>query len=991
MKKTIILLAMATLWPFLSTKAQENLIAGTVKEINKKPLPAVTIQQKGTSNSTQTDTNGNFTLKTTSPNGSISVTHMGYLSRTVEFSGATKLEITLYQQQETLRQVEVNTGYYSVKQRNLTGSISSIKAEEIEKQPVTNLLSSLQGRITGAYIQQTSSTPGGNINITIRGRNGIDASSNPLYLVDGVPFGGTTLSNSLSVAGNVYTTGGSSPLNTISPDDIASIEILKDADATAIYGSRGANGVVLITTKKGKSGKTSVDFSAQSGYSTPTRGIDMLRTEDYLALRKLAIALDGTTIKPTDHDLNGKWDQNAYTDFQKQLIGNNAPFSSYKASISGGSQTSSFLLSATHNTQGTIYKSNLGYDRTGIHLSASHSSPDNKLKASASAIYSSDQTNWVNADLTPRALNLAPNSPALENPDGSINWAGSTWVNPLRSFEQGYRARNTNLTASASLSYLPLKNLEIKTNLGYSALALTDRSYTPVSYYDPSEGRTSATSTSDYGNSRQQGWSSEFQGSYHTKINTGTLSLLIGATLQQQSREALYLRGTGFASDALIANIQSASNTQVRGGSNSEYRYGGIYGRINYALKEKYILNLTARRDGSSRFGTENRFGNFGAIGAAYVFSEEGLIKNSLPELSFGKLRFSYGTSGNDQIGDYEYLDTYQPATGYNSSTGLSPVRLFNPDFGWEKNRKLEVGLDLGFFRDRLTATIGYYRNNSSSQLIDYPLSSLTGFTSIRANLAALVRNIGWEFQLTSRNLSSGKLKWTTSFNMTVPKNTLVQFPGLAASSYANTYVIGSSLNVVKLLELKGVDPTTGVYTFTDFNGDGTINALDRQITGDRRQKFYGGLDNTISYGNFELGVLFQFVSQIAGSFRSQYTVMPGTAFNQPLAYQGKYWTKPGDIAELQRPSTGLNTDALIALSNYQISDAVLTDASFIRLKNISLSYRTGKLLKGKTIRGFLQAQNLWTITNYFGLDPESTNSTLPPLRTITLGLSLTL
>lgn len=967
-------------------------LKGRVTDQQHQPLPGATLTETNTKAKAQTDENGNFALTVQSKNGTVSISYLGYQGQSQNYSADKVLSVQLLPDQgSTLRTVEVNTGYYSVKQKHLTGSISSVKAADLEKQPVTNALSALQGRVTGAYIQQTSGTPGGNINITIRGRNGIDAASKPLYLVDGIPFSAVPLTNTLSGGLDIYTSGGYSPLNTIPPEDIASIEILKDADATAIYGSRGANGVVLITTKKAKTGKTSVEASAQSGYSTPTRTMPMLSTQDYLALRKLAIALDGTTIGPTDYDLNGKWDPAAYTDFQKTLIGNTAGFTSYTASLSGGNQSASFLLGASHNSQGTTYKSDLGYERTGIHFSGGHTSSDGKLKASLSALYSTDQTNWLNSDLTQRALNLAPNSPALYNPDGSLNWAGSTWTNPLRSFEQKYKAVNTNLTASAQLSYSPLKDLELRSTLGYSAQSLADRSYTPVSYYDPSEGRTSATSTSDYGTANQKGWSAELQGSYSRKVASGILSVLLGATLQSTQRESLYLRGTGFSSDALIASIQSASSSQVRGASSSAYRYGGIYARANYVLKERYILNLTARRDGSSRFGPGKKFGSFGAIGAAYLFSEENYFKQNLSWLSLGKFRASYGTSGNDQIGDYEYLDTYQPATGYAGSSGLSPARLFNPDFRWELNKKLELGLDLGFFDDRLTATLGYYLNSSTSQLINYPLSTVTGFSSVRANLAAKVRNTGWEFQLSSRNLSKGALHWTTSANITVPKNTLVDFPGLSTSSYASTYEIGKSLNVAKVLHLQGVDPATGVYTFTDFNHDGTIDYLDAQVAADRKQRFYGGLDNTLSYKNIELSFLLQFVSQTAGSFRSQYTPMPGTAYNQPQAYQGKYWTKPGDIAQLQRPSTGLNTAAVVALYNYQISDAFLTDASFVRLKNVSLSYKTSKLIPKKTIRAFVQGQNLWTITDYFGLDPESTNSTLPPLRTLTLGLQLIL
>lgn len=972
-----------------ATNQTNYLLKGKVTAPNGSPLPGASVTESGTQHSAQSSSDGSFQLKTKNQKGRLTVSYLGYLAKETDFDTSEQLTIALSEDPATLKAVEINTGYYSVAQKQLTGSISSIKAEQIEKQPVTNLLSALQGRTPGTYIQQTSSTPGGNISLLIRGRNGIDASSAPLYLIDGIPFPSQTLSNSLSVAGNVFTTGGSSPLNTLSPDDIASIDILKDADATAIYGSRGANGVVLITTKKGRRGSTSADFSAQFGGSRPTRTMEMLQTADYLALRKQAIALDGATTGTTDYDLNGKWDQNAYTNWQEALIGNPATFASYRASLQGGGESSSYLFSASRNDQGSIYGKDLGYSRNSAHLSAGHTSTDQKLRASASILYSQDKTNWANSDLTFRSLNLSPNAPELKNPDGSLNWASSTWINPLRALENGYRAKNATFNASTTVAYSPIKDLELKAILGYNSVQLNDRSYTPVSAFDPAEGRTSATSTSDYGTSSQKGWSSEAQGSYTRSIGQGRLSLLLGATLQQQDREALYLRGTGFVSDALIANISSASTTQVRGTSSSTYRYGGIYGRVNYALKERYILNLTARRDGSSRFGEGRKLASFAAIGAGYLFSEKNLIKEILPQLSLGKLRISYGSSGNDQIGDYEYLDTYGSSTGYNGVAGLFPIRLSNPDFGWEKTRKLEIGLDLGLFKDRISATIGYYRNQSSSQLIDYPLSTVTGFSSVRANLDAKVRNTGWEFSISSQNLQRGKLRWSSSFNLTIPKNTLVDFPGLASSSYASTYVIGRPLSVAKTYQLLGVDPQSGIYVFTDFNGDGVINALDRQVAIDRGQRYYGGLDNTISYRGIELSFLFQFVSQISGNFKSQYAVLPGLMANQPQAYQGSYWQQPGDIAELQRPSSGLNAAANTAFNNYILSDAALSDASFVRLKNVSLSYRTSRLIPGKTIKAYINGQNLWTVTEYFGLDPESANSTLPPLKTFTIGLSL--
>ena len=295
-------------------------------------------------------------------------------------------------------------------------------------------------------------------------------------------------------------------------------------------------------------------------------------------------------------------------------------------------------------------------------------------------------------------------------------------------------------------------------------------------------------------------------------------------------------------------------------------------------------MNLTGRRDGSSRFGPNNRFANFGALGAAWLFSEESFTKNTLPWLSHGKLRGSYGSTGNDQIGDYRYFNSYgSSGVPYNGIIGLYPTALYNPDFGWEENRKLEVALELGLLNDRVTAQVNYYRNHSSNQLVNIPLPGTTGFPSILGNLDALVENKGWEFEVNSINVKSGNWKWNTSFNLTVPKNELLEFPNLANSTYANSYVIGEPITIKKVLHYTGVDPQTGVYMFEDYNGDGEITTPDdRQAIVDTAPEWYGGLSNTIQYENLQLDVFFQFSKQMAQNI-NRWGTTPGAMTNQPI------------------------------------------------------------------------------------------------------------
>ncbi|RYZ53568.1 MAG: SusC/RagA family TonB-linked outer membrane protein [Sphingobacteriales bacterium] len=995
MKKMIIIIVLATLWLIPKAKAQDYLITGTVKNQSGQPIAGANIATRPAPNqkqlTIQSGPDGSFSLKLSEPTGKLTITYLGYQRQTVTYTSGETLSITLTEDAANLKEVEINTGYYSVKQKQLTGSISSLKAETIEKQPVTNPLQALQGRITGAYVSQSSGTPSSSMNLIIRGRNSIESSTSPLYIIDGIPFASQNLTNDLSVSTRVYSSGGASPFNTISPDDIASIEILKDADATAIYGSRGANGVVLITTKKAKSGKTKIDLNAYGGISEATRTLQVMSTHQYLEFRRQALALDGTPASTTDYDLNGTWEQSKDHNWQKELLGGTAKFNNVRLSISGGNEHNSFLASGTYNSQGSVYQGNLGYDRATVHLASSHSSADQKFSASFSATYSADDTNWLNNDFVPRSLTLSPNAPEIRNPDGSLNWANSTWINPLRELESKYKGNNNNLLASAMFSYRPIKNLELKASLGYNQYSLTDNTTTPVSFYDPADGRTPAQSFSDFNDTKTKSYSIEPQASYTLPTKFGTFSFLSGMTIQRQQRDQLLLRGTGFASDALISSLRAAAVTTVRAYNNSTYGYSGVYARANYTLKDRYILNLTGRRDGSSRFGTGKQFANFGAIGAAYIFSEENWIREKLPILSFGKLRISYGTSGNDQIGDYEYLNTYASNGGYNGVAGLAPVRPYNPDFAWELNKKLELGLDFGLLKDRIRGTIGYYRNRSSNQLINYPLAATTGFSSVRTNMGATVQNTGLEFELNAEVTKTKKFSWETSFNLTVPRNRLVSFPGLSSTTYANSYEIGRPLNISKLYNLLGVNPSTGLYEFQDYNSDGVISSEnDRHYVVEKGQRYYGGWNNSLSYGNLQMDFLFQFVKQDLANILTNLNISAGQISNLPADYVGNTWLKTGDIAKYQRPSAS-NFDALTQFGYFISSNAVISDASFIRLKNVSLSYKNSKLIKNTPIRVYLQGQNLWTITNYFGLDPETANYSTPPLRTITLGLQLSL
>lgn len=965
---------------------QQTQIMGTVT-VDGMPMTGVIVTVVGQSASAVSGDDGKFSIAA-NPDDTLVFSFVGFKTVTEPLNGRTYIAVALQEDVMSLQEVTVNAGYYSVKEKERTGSIAKIKAADIEKQPVSNPLGPMQGRMAGVNITQTSGIPGGGFSIQIRGINSLRAEGNdPLYIIDGVPFSSQSLGNA-DVSAQIFT-GLSSPLSNINPADIESIEVLKDADATAIYGSRGANGVVLITTKKGKAGKTKFDVRAFTTVGKITKKVDLLDTNEYLAMRREAFANDGITEYPENaYDINGTWSQSRYTDWQDELIGGTAYINNAQATVSGGSEATQFMVSGTYRKETTVFPGDAHYTRGAVHTSITHHSPDNKFRLMFSADYAGDKNTLPGADLTGTAISLAPNAPALYDGEGNLNWENGTFQNPLGYLQGSYLNNSGNLTANALLSYRFMEGFEFKASMGFNDLQLTESRTRPHTMFSPFDGLTSADSQVFKNNGKRSSWIIEPQLNWKKNWEAFKIDILAGTTFQSQKQKSFAVSGMGFASDALINSLTAATTQTIIKDELSEYKYSALFGRLNLNLKERYILNLTGRRDGSSRFGPDNRFANFGAVGAAWIFSNEALFKNRQSILSFGKLRASYGITGNDQIGDYQYLDTYQVTPNlYDGVTGIAPSRLFNPDFGWETNNKLEAAIDLGFINDRITLTVAYFKNKSSNQLVGVPLPAITGFSSIQANLDATVQNTGLEFEWRSVNVKNNNFSWTTTANITVPKNKLLEFPDLEGSTYENLFVIGESLNVQQLYHYTGIDPETGFYTFEDYNGDGQFNQDDRRSIKDTSPEYYGGFANEFNYKNWTFDFLFQFVKQQAYNAVSRFPVA-GTFSNQPVAVLTHFPQETTGSA-VQQYATGDNSAAAEAQSLYLRSDAAITDASFARLKSLSLSYAIPS--KAFTAKVYLQGQNLLTFTKYKGADPENQSIySLPPLKQFTLGVQLT-
>ena len=987
--------------------AEVKRITGIVRDENGEPLAGVSVNSKTSRmQSTATDANGHFNIDVESDDDQLVFSFIGYKSQTVSVKGTATLDIHLQQVAGSLDEVQV-IGYGRTTKRDNTGAVSSITAKDIGNQPVSNPLAALQGRLPGVQVTQNNGLPGSGFRVQIRGIGSLGSGTLPLYIVDGVPFtlfnGGSPPSDGLNFFGIGGAIGGEmSPLSTINPSDIERIDVLKDADATAIYGSKGANGVILITTKKGKSGKTRFGVNVYHGISKVPKFLDMLSTQDYLAMRRAAFAASGTTPNiNTAPDLL-LWDQNANTDWQERFIGGTARTTNADISVTGGNAQNTFLFSSNYRREGTVYPGSYGANTFSNRLNAGHKSEDNRFNLNLSVNYTHIQNNSLGTDLT-TLYNLPPNLPT-NNADGSLYWNTSV-TNPLSYLLSPNNNTATNLIGNLNMSYALLPGLNIKANAGYTLTGLKQTQETPLTALNPINVNPAAPNNQLlYANNTNSNYILEPQLEYAKKIGDGNLQALVGTTFQRTIADGLTLLGTGFSSDALIGNLNNAASIINYGSNNSDYRYNAVFGRLNYNWKEKYYLDGTFRRDGSSRFGSNYRFGNFWAVGAAWIFTQESFAKNN-SWLSFGKLRGSYGLTGNDQIQNYLY-DSYYQAIGststYQGQSVIYPSNIANPNLHWETNRKLDVAVELGFLQDRIYLKADYFRNRSSDQLINLALPTQSGFNSYRANFPAVVQNKGFEFELTSTNFQSKTLKWTTSLNFTFLNNKILSIDNPSLLFNSSSYVVGQPVNGILLYQFTGLNPQTGVPIYQDLNGDNQITSVADRLPAPIGNPYYGGITNGFTYKNFQLDFTFMFNHRM-GYLNNSSSYPLGIGLTNQNTSALERWTSPGSNAVIP----GATTVSSTPYSNYNSSTANWGNASFIKLKNVSLNYMFSPALNRaigfKNVNLFARGENLvfWAKQKYT-LDPEGTRSgtgtalgtgqfiAMPQLRTIVLGLNCT-
>lgn len=983
----------------INTNTIDINIQGKVTDEKGTAMIGVTVRIKSNGKIALTDNNGAFSITVPDQHAVLQFTYVGYSTIEETIENNRYLNIVLKEEANTLQSVEINAGYYTVKERERTGSISRVTAETIEKQPISNPLQALQGRVAGLQITQSTGVPGGAFSVQIRGRNSLnpEVGNDPLYVIDGVVYPSIRISTNTS---NVITNGGVNPLSMVSPDDIESIEVLKDADATAIFGSRGANGVILITSKKGKDSEVKVVTTIYQGTSQVAHKMDLLNTTQYIQMRQEALQNDGLSATGLDYDVNGIWEHNKYTDWQKKLIGKNGNLTNANMKIYGGNAFSNYMIGGDYYNEGTVFPGSFGLKRGGLHSSLNLGSAKNRLKTILTFNYTNAQSNLLTGDLT-SLITLAPNYPDLYDLDGKLNWSYKNipiTINPMAYLLNTIDSKTDNLIGNMNLSYRLMDNLFLKISLGYTTIKREELTKRPLEALSPANNPTSLNRQSYFGNNMNSSWIAEPQINYHTSIGLGKIEALIGSTFQGNQTKFQNILATGFNTDDLMNNIGNAATLTKYQNTNSQYKYTAIFSRVNYNLLGKYFLNFTGRRDGSSRFGPGRQFANFGAIGTAWIFSQESFINELFPFLSFGKLRGSYGLTGNDQILDYGYLQlwTNSGVGNYQGIPALTINRLSNSDYAWETTKKAEVGLQLGFLKDRINFEISYYRNRSSNQLLSNPMPPSVGSVGILVNLPATVQNQGWELEANASLINHNNLKWHTSFNLTIPRNKLISYPGLEASSNRLTYALGQPLSIRKIYNTS-VDSKTGIYSFEDKDGSGTQNDNDRYLFGFIGQKFYGGFQNSISYKRISFDFLLSFVKQTGNNYRSGVPFAPGyfdtsATTNQPTAVLNR-WQTPGDLRSVRKFST-TTTGYINHLNAGTGGGLSITDASYIKLKSLSLSYQLPQdwlsKLKIDDAQLSLQGQNIFTLTNYVGLDPESQSmANLPPLRALTAGLKL--
>ena len=990
--------------------AQTREVTGKVVDAtDSSGLADVTVKVKNAQTSTVTQADGSFRITVPAKATTLVFTYVGYRETEQPISDLMSVVLTIGD--KALNEVVV-VGYGTASKRELTGSIAKVAGGEVANLPYQSFEAAIQGKAPGVVIESGSGKVGQAMKVRIRGTSSISASSQPLYVVDGLPV----VSNSVSDGTNDPT----NPLADINPNDIESIEVLKDASASAIYGARAANGVILITTKKGKLGrKTLIDLNLSNTFSQPTRKRKFLNAQQYLELIRQAAKNDGridfsdpSTTYGTEQEAIDDYtsyyesliedyalgtdfkNYEVNTDWQDQLYRKNATSQQVDLSVSGGSDKTRFYVSGFYNKQDAIVINNT-FSRYGGRLNLDHKATDHLTVGLNLALNRSqlDRISNDNAFSTPGQLVAQiPLSPLRDPTTGELN-GNTLYGNGLfdAQFNTDEQATFRSLgNAFAELKILP--SLSFRSELGADVLNLYQEGFAGKETIDGAGiGRASTISTSSASLNTNNFFTFNPNISDNHKLNT-----VVGMSYLQNDTKQAITNGEGFPTDA-VKNLSGATDVTFGTSTNSRYTFLSYFLRANYSFLDRYLLSASVRADGSSRFGENNRYGWFPAASVGWVLSEENFLKN-VGFLSYLKLRASYGLTGNAEIGQNNFLGLYG-VSNYPGLPGFVPTQLPNQDLKWEKTKQFDAGIEFGFFDNRLTGEVDYYQKNTSDLLLNVNIPNTTGFSSVLQNLGTMY-NKGIEVSLNSRNVD-GAFKWTTSFNMAYNVNKVQNIEGQVITSGVQRAVEGEPIGVFFMQEFAGVDPATGDALYFDKDGKTTSDygQAERRVVGKSNPDYTGGFGNNFSYKGFDLNIFFTFVA--GNKIYNQGGIYMESGFgngfdNQTTRYLSA-WKNPGDITDVPRAGLSYTT-------NDRSSSFWLSDGSYIRLRNATLGYtlpsKVSSILKLSSARLYVSGNNLWTATKYEG-DPEVNTATLgnitggvdfytiPQARTISLGLNV--
>ena len=966
-------------------------ITGTVSEENDIPLAGATVVLKGTAEGVSTDLDGNFEIVVPDEQSVLEISYIGYETQEVTVGNRTAIKVVL---RESLSQLEnvVVVGYGTQQKVKLTSSIAQVKDTDIQNIPSVGIDQALQGQAAGLFINSSSGAPGAPPLIRIRGQNSINSGNQPFVVVDGIPV----------LTGNPeFLDSGRSlnfnALSSINPADIQSIEVLKDAAATAIYGSRGSNGVLLITTKRGRIGKTNIRVNLFSGLSAPVEVPDLLNSSEFVEIKSEAFINDGLQVPEillnADTSINTDW---------VDEITRTALMHNIQISADGGNDKFSYFVSGSfRDEEATIInsdfqritlRSNLDF-KVGERLNLQSNIFLGRENQRAYEFVEGGNTRGFEAGLFSIPFNPVRDENGKFVP--GINLFGFLPVNPVRDLVVPDRdATSAKVITNLVVDYKILPYLNFKANTSFDYNQLINKTFFPSS---TSQGFFLNGIASEV-NSTTETYNLEPMLEFKKSFSSHTFNLIAGSTFFGVNNSQIQVSGRGISRDDLT--IINAAENVFANETASEYKYSSVFGRLNYDYDGKYLFGGSFRRDGSSSFGVDNRFGNFWALSGGWVLTGEEFL-NEVEAIDLVKIRASYGVTGNDQIGDFASLSRFGVNNGYNNLPGLQETQLANESLTWEETTSLNIGLDLSFLNSLLTITADYFKNAVNDLLLSVPLSAPAGFNTIFQNVGK-TENKGWELSFNSMNIQNDNFSWSTSFNITSVRNeimSLVNDEPILSSFDAQ--IVGESINSFYGMDFLGVDPQTGDVQYRDVDGDGEINReLDRTIIGNPLPRWFGGLTNSFSYKNLSLDVFFQFVKDVDlydSSINAGILNGGVDLENQSTAILNR-WQQPGDITDIPRVTTFAGVG-----NNNRFSSRFLWDASYIRLKNVTLSYNLPRdllnTLNIQNLRFYVTGANLLTFTDYPFGDPEVTtpgggdtgraSGNLPQSRSVLCGLDI--